>query len=550
MDLLLDIFGFLTVMLRGASLTAQCLACGGAIFIAFLALPFEAELGAAGAMILRRSARLTVISAFIMVGIEVVTLGIQVAILTGTLDIGLDAAIGAGFVQFNGLVTVCAFAIAVLCLAPSQPRVWAAILATALLMAAGVGTSHAAARIEDRGLLLAAAAFHQLGAAIWIGGIPYFLIALARSKDGAAWRRIGKRFSQMSMVGVGLIGVGGVTMAVPYIGSIEAIYGTAYGVMVGTKVALFAGLLFLGAMNFGLVERLRADPMTPILRLRRFAEVEIGVGITVLFAAASLTSLPPAVDLTDDRASLTEIVERLTPRLPTLQSPDHDGLAIPALQAKLDQAAQAEKRNAPMAFVPGAGELPPRNAADIAWSEYNHHWAGIFVLAIGLLALAEKTGRAAWARHWPLLFLGLAGFLFLRSDPEVWPMGDIGFFVSLRDPEVVQHRIMVVLIVIFGLFEWRVRAGGLRNSQATLVFPLISAIGGALLLTHSHAVANIKEQLLIEWSHVPLALAGVAAGWSRWLELRLAPPGNKLPGRIWPFCLVLVGIILLSYRET
>jgi putative copper resistance protein D len=303
-------------------------------------------------------------------------------------------------------------------------------------------------------------------------------------------------------------------------------------------------------MNFRLVERLRANPMTPITRLRRFAEVEVGVGITVLFAAASLTSLPPAIDLTNDRASWTEIVERMTPRMPTLDSPDHDGLAIPALQAKLDAQAEAEKRTAPMAFVPGAGELPPRNAADIAWSEYNHHWAGIFVLAIGILSILEKTGRAPWAKHWPLLFLGLAGFLFLRSDPEVWPMGDIGFFVSLRDPEVVQHRIMVVLIVLFAIFEWRVRAGGLRDSRAELVFPMICAIGGALLLTHSHAVANVKEQLLIEWSHVPLALAGVAAGWSRWLELRLAAPGNRLPGRIWPVCLVLVGVILLAYRET
>lgn len=550
MELLLDIFGFLTVMLRGVSLTAQSIACGGAIFIAFLALPLGPGLEAIGQRILRQSANLAALSAFVMVGVEIVTLAIQVAILTGTLDIGLDAAVGAGFVQFNGLVTIAAFAIGVLCLKPEKPQVYAALAAVVLLMAASVGTSHAAARIDDRALLLVAAAFHQLGAAIWIGGIPYFLIALARSQDGKAWRRIGRRFSLMSMVGVGLIGLGGLAMAIPYIGSFEAVYGTAYGVMVGTKVALFAGLLFLGAMNFRLVERLRANPMTPILRLRRFAEVEIGVGVTVLFAAASLTSLPPAVDLIDDRASWTEIVERLTPRLPTLQSPDHDGLAIPALQSKLDAQAQAEKRNAPMAFIPGAGELPPRNAADIAWSEYNHHWAGIFVLAIGLLSLAEKTGKAPWARHWPLLFLGLAAFLFLRSDPEVWPMGDIGFFISLRDPEVVQHRIMVVLIVIFGLFEWRVRAGGLKNSRAALAFPLISAIGGALLLTHSHAVANIKEQLLIEWSHVPLALAGVAAGWTRWLELRLTPPSNRIPGWIWPFCLVLVGLILLSYRET
>ena len=57
-----------------------------------------------------------------------------------------------------------------------------------------------------------------------------------------------------------------------------------------------------------------------------------------------------------------------------------------------------------------------------------------------------------------------------------------------------------------------------------MVFPLMTAAGGALLLTHSHAIANIKDQLLIELTHTPLALAGILAGWSRWLELRLDPP--------------------------
>jgi len=90
---------------------------------------------------------------------------------------------------------------------------------------------------------------------------------------------------------------------------------------------------------------------------------------------------------------------------------------------RVDQPGQAR--------VPGEGVLPPRNAEDIAWSEYNHHWAGLFVLAIGLLALAERTGHAPWARHWPLLFIILAAFLFIRSDPEVWPLGDIGFFSIL-----------------------------------------------------------------------------------------------------------------------
>ncbi len=79
---------------------------------------------------------------------------------------------------------------------------------------------------------------------------------------------------------------------------------------------------------------------------------------------------------------------------------------------------------------------------------------------------------------------------------------------------------------------------------------MLTALGGALLLTHSHAIANVKDQLLIELSHTPLALAGVGAGWSRWLELRADEPVRPLAGWVWPACFVAVGLILLNYRET
>ena len=45
---------------------------------------------------------------------------------------------------------------------------------------------------------------------------------------------------------------------------------------------MFLMLLALGAGNFFLVERLRAQPTTPVLRLKRFAEVEVGIGIAQL----------------------------------------------------------------------------------------------------------------------------------------------------------------------------------------------------------------------------------------------------------------------------
>ena len=549
MALLLDIYGFLSVVLRGLVLSTQSLAVGGIFFLALLARPLVPRLGAPGTAVLEGCRRLLLWSAIAFAVVELLSVVLECLVLAGTAEISLAEAVGAHFARFGLTAAAAGVVAAVLAARPLDGQRFLPLPVLALIiLLAQAGVSHAAAQLADRGPLMVADLLHMAAAAAWIGGIPYFLLALGQARDGVAYGRIGRRFSLISMGSVALLLAAGVAMAVPYIGSLDAIYGTAYGVMVATKLLLLLGLLCLGGMNYLLVDRLRRTPGTPILRLRRFAEVEIGVGLTVLFAAASLTSQPPAVDLPDDRASLHEIAERLTPHWPRFESPDHAALAIPMLQAQLD-AARAANAPRPQAFVPGEGIVPPRNAEDIAWSEYNHHWAGVFVLAIGVLALLERTGHARWARHWPLLFLGLATFLFIRSDPEVWPLGDIGFFASFRDPEVVQHRIFVALIAAFGLFEWRVRSGGLRRSGAALVFPLITALGGALLLTHSHALSNVKEQLLIEITHVPLALCGMTAGWARWLELRLDEPGSRAAAWTWPVAFILVGIILLLYRE-
>ena len=170
----------------------------------------------------------------------------------------------------------------------------------------------------------------------------------------------------MSMAGVACIVVSGITMSLGYIGSWEGFYGTAYGVMVGAKIAMFLMLLGLGGGNFLLIERMRSRPAVPVTRLKRYAEVEIGIGVAIFFAAASLTSVPPAIDLTQDRVIWPEILERNTPQWPTFTSPDHAKLALPALQARLDAEAAHHSAAASMAFVPGSGDLPPRNAADIA----------------------------------------------------------------------------------------------------------------------------------------------------------------------------------------
>src|ERR1700746_2679148 len=91
--------------------------------------------------------------------------------------------------------------------------------------------------------------------------------------------------------------------------------------MVGTKVVLFGCLLLLGAANYFIVRGGGAASTSGATSLTRFGEVELGIGLTVILAAASLPSQPPGADLTEDRVSLHEIAVRYAPRIPQFTSP-------------------------------------------------------------------------------------------------------------------------------------------------------------------------------------------------------------------------------------
>ena len=113
------------------------------------------------------------------------------------------------------------------------------------------------------------------------------------------------------------------------------------------------------------------------------------------------------------------------------------------------------------------------------------------------------------------------------------------------------HRVFAALVAALAVFEWRVQTGRVASATIRLVFPMLIAVSGALLLTHSHSLGDVKEEVLAELSHIPLAILAVMAGWSRWLELRL-PAENHTRAwltRLWPVRISLIGILLLNYRE-
>ncbi len=100
----------------------------------------------------------------------------------------------------------------------------------------------------------------------------------------------------------------------------------------------------------------------------------------------------------------------------------------------------------------------------------------------------------------------------------------------------------------FAVAEWAVRLGRLRG-RLRFVFPTAMLAGGLLLLSHTHAIANVREALLVELSHLPLAVLAVVGGSARWTELRGPPELARPAAALWPACLVLIGVLLLTYRE-
>ncbi|HWP73826.1 MAG TPA: CopD family protein, partial [Methylomirabilota bacterium] len=341
---------------------------------------------------------------------------------------------------------------------------WALALGLGLLLMANAAwLAHAASRLHEREPLMVVTVLHQLGAVVWVGGLTH-LVGFA-----LLWRRAGgpdaeplgvrvlARFSAVAIAALVLVLGPGIVLTWSYVGAWGGLVGTGYGVMVLTKVALLACAMVLGGLNFLLLRGggllLRGGgghrgAAAVAARVPAFIEAEVGFGITLLLAAASLTSLPPSVDVVADRATPAEVAARFRPAMPRLTSPP---------------VAQLLAAAAPMEDT-----LAQRQPEEYAWSEYNHHAAGFFVFLMGVLALADRAGFVRWARHWPLLFLGLAGFLFVRNDPRAWPLGPAGFWESMVLPDVLQHRLVVLLVVSLGLFEWMVRSGRLTRPGGRL----------------------------------------------------------------------------------
>jgi putative copper resistance protein D len=431
---------------------------------------------------------------------------------------------------------------------PAERQMWrVAGLLTLPLVISGAWLVHAVGRFEYREALMTVTVAHQLAAAIWFGCVAQLLVLWRSGRHDAEarglWPLAITRFANLGVFSVMLLLVTGLPLVWTYIGSWDGLFGTGYGGLVVTKIWLLLIALGFAWMNNRAGRRWRENARNDSLNTRvpYYIEAETFILVGILFIAATLSSQPPSIDITDRTAKVGEVVQMFMPRLPRIHSPTHEAL----LAAEPGRVAVVNK-------------IP--SVAGAEWSDYNHNIAGIFLTVMSLAAMLSYSRRFSWAHYWPLGFIGLGVFLFFRSDAETWPLGPIGFWEStFGNGEVFQHRIATLLLFVLASIEMQARASE-HTRKLQYIFPLLCAFGGILLLTHAHAQFELKSEFLIQSTHTTMGLLAVVMASGRWLELRLAGDIDTQPtyasareGRIAGFiamtAMLLMGCILMFYRE-
>lgn len=536
---------FIDDFLGGLMLISYALVVGTILWV-FVILRVSSAKPLAGPAIVLRAVKLLHVGAVSLAASVATKLVIKGAVLAATLgDLPLGAY--AGTVQFKaGLLRVflaLGFIVATRRLErqPSDQRAWlGTLLLTLPLVVSGAWLVHAVGRFEHRELLMVTTVIHQLAAAIWFGCVAQLLALWWASRRDAEvkafWPLAIRRFAAPGITSVVLLFATGIPLAWTYIGSWDGLFGTGYGSLVVTKVWLLGIALGFAYLNnrAGRIWRERAPGNDLLTKVPYYIEAETFILIGVLFIAATLSSQPPSVDIPDRTAQVAEVVDMFMPRLPKLTSPSHEAL----LAGEPGRVAVVDK-------VP--------SVAATEWSDYNHNVSGIFLTAMGLVAMLSYVRRFTWARYWPLGFIGLSIFLFFRSDAETWPLGPIGFWEStFGNGEVFQHRIATLLAFILGVMELRARTNP-KARKLRYIFPMLCAFGGILLLTHAHAEFELKSEFLIQSTHTTMGFLAMIMAAGRWLELRLVTPEGYVERRVAGFIAILsmtlIGNLLMFYRE-
>ena len=196
--------------------------------------------------------------------------------------------------------------------------------------------AHASAQTSGRSFAIAVDAAHLLAAATWGGGLAILAIVVTpglRRMDpatrGGVLARLVPRFSTLALIAIAIVSLTGFYAGGLEVGNLEALRSTAYGRSLIVKLALFALILVLAAINLFVIERrLRNRHQVPVwtLRLRWTVSGELVLVVLLLLAVGRMTSLQPARDVMVERARQAEIAFETTPSSTLLLAPGIAGV--------------------------------------------------------------------------------------------------------------------------------------------------------------------------------------------------------------------------------
>lgn len=191
---------------------------------------------------------------------------------------------------------------------PPSRRLWIVLAALgAVVVASFAWTGHGAADDGIAGLAhLGADVLHLLAAGVWLGALAALLLQTMTSDPGDP-----VSMTELHRGLAGFAGVGSVVVAALVLTGLvnswflvgpdhlAALASSTYGLLLVTKVAVFAAMLGLAAMNrFRLTPRLARDlaghgPAAALGALRRSLLVETAAGVLVLILVGVLGAIAP-----------------------------------------------------------------------------------------------------------------------------------------------------------------------------------------------------------------------------------------------------------------
>lgn len=235
--------------------------------------------------------------------------------------------------------------------------------------------------------------------------------------------------------------------------------------------------------------------------------------------------------------------------------PDTEGYTMPMPMAGMQHSETVYRL--PMPAPPGQ-----------AYSEFNHHVAGIVVIILGVssILLLWQPRRFAFLQYiWPISLMALGAYLILYSDPDSWPTANVSIAQSWADIETRQHKVYALILLLIGSIEFACAASWAKRPYWKFAFPTLAVIGALYLILHQHGGGSMHDMpgmegmpdmpgmdesthRLILYQHIIYILLGVQIAATKVLSDTRKLTGAVAP-YIWPTLTILLGVALILYKE-